>query len=171
MGSGVVRTRGATVCVAHPMTTMDSTPNQIAASPGDAAIGAEALLAVPDGDVTEAGLKRNIHVGLLYLASWLRGNGCVVIHDLIEDAATAEVSRALVWQWVRHRTALNDGRVVNRDMVEQMVGEELQAIRENIGDERYESGRFDTAAQILKRITTGDAFPAYMSLIGYEYID
>ncbi len=148
-----------------------TTPNQIEASPRDAAISAEDLLAVPGGDVTEAGLRRNIHVGLLYLASWLCGNGCVAIHNLIEDAATAEVSRALVWQWIQHRTALNDGRVVSRDLVEQIVAEELQVTRENIGNERYKSGRFDTAAEIFQRITTGDAFPAYMSLIGYEYLD
>jgi len=148
-----------------------TTPNQIQASPGNAAMSAEDLLTVPDGEVTEAGLRRNILVGVFYLASWLRGNGRVAIQNLIEDTGTAEVSRALVWQWVRHRTTLNDGRVVNRDMVEQMVAEELQVIRDNIGNERYESGRFDTAAEILQRITTGDGFPAYMSLIGYEYID
>ena len=147
------------------------TPNQIQESPDEVTVSAEDLLTVPDGDITEAGLRGNIHVGLLYLESWLRGNGSVTIGNLIEDAATAEISRSLVWQWIQHRTPLNNGRVVSQELVEQMIAEELQSIRENIGDKRYESGRFDTAAEILERITTGDGFPAFMSLIGYGYLD
>jgi malate synthase len=147
------------------------TPNQIQKSRDKQTVSATDLLTVPDGDITETGLQTNIHVGLLYLESWLRGNGCVAIHNLIEDTATAETSRSLVWQWVQHRTPLNDGRAVSRELVEQMIAEELQGIRENIGDKRYESGRFDTAAEILGRITTGDGFPPFMSLVGYDYLD
>jgi malate synthase len=146
-------------------------PNQIQEPPGDPFEKGEDLLSVPAGEITEDGLRHSIHVGLLYLSSWLRGTGSVAILNLIEDTATAEVSRSLIWQWVRHRALLDDGRVVSRELVEQLVADELQAIHENIGGERYQSGRFDTAAEILAKVTLADEFPAFMSTVGYAYID
>ncbi len=147
------------------------TPNQIHTVPRDVSVTASDLLTVPQGAITEKGLRTNINVGMLYLESWLRGNGCVPIYNLMEDAATAEISRSQVWQWIRHGAKLDDGRVVDRELVRRTIGEELQTIRENIGDETYRSGRFDTAARLFERMMTSDDFPEFMPLVAYGYID
>jgi malate synthase len=147
------------------------TPNQIHTHAADATVTAEDLLSVPDGPITEKGLRTNINVGMLYLESWLRGNGCVPIYNLMEDAATAEISRSQVWQWIRHGATLDDGRVVNRDLVQRTIAEELRSIRENIGEDTYWSGRFDTAAKLFEHMMTSDDFPEFMPLVAYGYID
>jgi malate synthase len=147
------------------------TPNQIHKSPNGLTISAEDLLSVPDGDITEAGLRHNINVGILYLEAWLGGNGCVPIYNLMEDAATAEISRSQVWQWVHHRASLSNGRLVTRELVQQTISQELQNIRENIGDERYQSSRFDTAACLFEQMMTSDDFPEFMPLVAYGHLD
>src|SRR6516225_9795828 len=121
-------------------------PNQIARKRQDVHVSAPDLLAVPQGTITEAGLRQNLNVGIGYIEAWLRGMGCVPLHSLMEDAATAEISRAQVWQWIRHGAKLEDGRTVDATRCGAMLDEELQKLRAAAGDEAYENGRFAAAA-------------------------
>src|SRR6202044_3820334 len=110
------------------------------------------LLKVPDGEITEAGLRWNIDVGIQYLESWLRGNGCVPIYNLMEDAATAEISRAQVWQWVRHHAKLSDGRTITKDLVSATLKEELEKLKTMLGESRFAGGKFELAAQLYEQM-------------------
>src|SRR5215510_6717565 len=129
------------------------------------------LLSVTKGEITEEGIRLNVDVGIQYLESWLRGNGCVPIYNLMEDAATAEICRTQVWQWVRHEARMNDGRAVTSQMVREIINEELEKIRTLLGSSRFDSGKFDLAARLVEQITTGPEFPEFMTLVAYEYID
>ncbi|MGH9659344.1 MAG: malate synthase A, partial [Bryobacteraceae bacterium] len=120
------------------------TPNQIGRKL-DVSVAPSDLVAVPEGDITEEGLRLNVNVGLQYLESWLRGNGCVPINNLMEDAATAEISRAQVWQWVRHGAKLKDGRVVTRELVRQTIAEEAG---------KFSGGKFPVAAKLFEEMMT-----------------
>src|SRR6266404_432482 len=117
-------------------------PNQIAVSRSEVAVTSRDLLSVPGGEITKAGLELNIDVGIQYLESWLGGNGCVPIYNLMEDAATAEISRTQVWQWVRHGAQLNDGRTVDDGMVRQTIPRQLEKIHALIGGARFDAGKF-----------------------------
>jgi malate synthase len=122
------------------------------------------LLTVPDGEITEAGLRINIDVGIQYLESWLRGVGCVPIYNLMEDAATAEISRSQVWQWVRHGAHLSNGRAVTRRLVESMIAEEL--------DKKHRTtGTFELAARLFTELMTGSEFPEFLTLVAYDYLE
>jgi malate synthase len=145
--------------------------NQISRKREDASITARDLLTVPEGDITEEGLRWNIDVGLQYLATWLGGNGCVPIYNLMEDAATAEICRAQVWQWVKHGAKLNDGRPVTAGLVRQAIAQELEKLRKQVGAERFESGRFTTASQIFEKMMTSAEFPEFLTLLAYDYLD
>ena len=142
--------------------------NQIAKARVDRPVFAKDLLEVPKGEITEKGLRWNIDVGFQYVWSWLRGNGCVPIYNLMEDAATAEISRAQVWQWVRHGARMSDGKVVTAELVKQIVRDraaELQA-KDAGGD-----GRLQQAAQILDGMMTGKEFPEFLTLRSYDLLD
>ncbi|HUY78041.1 MAG TPA: malate synthase A [Ktedonobacterales bacterium] len=148
------------------------TPNQIERLREDVQASAADLLAVPGGPITEAGLRSNISIGIQYLESWLGGNGCVPLYNLMEDAATAEISRAQVWQWIHHaRGVLNDGRKVTVELYRQLQGEELAKIRAALGDEAYDARRFALASQIFDTITTADTFVDFLTLPAYDYLD
>ena len=119
----------------------------------DVHVTAADLLAVPDGPITEAGLRNNINVGVRYLESWLRGTGCVPIYNLMEDAATAEISRAQVWQWIRHPSGvLDDGRKITVELFRAIMDEELAKIRADIGAEAYDHGKFPLARTIFDQV-------------------
>ena len=122
------------------------------------------LLTVPDGEITEAGLRTNVDVGIQYLESWLRGVGCVPIYNLMEDAATAEISRSQVWQWVRHGAHLSNGRAVTQALVESIIAEEMD--RKNLN-----GGQFDLAARLFNQLMTGSDFPEFLTLVAYEHLD
>ena len=147
------------------------TPNQIAVKRAEVQIAASDLLAVPEGEITEQGLRWNIDVGLRYLEAWLRGSGCVPIYNLMEDAATAEICRAQVWQWVRHGAALQDGRTVTKAMVLQACAEQLEKIRADIGAAAFDKSRFAEAARIFQPMVTEPEFPEFLTLPAYDYID
>src|SRR6202161_2295911 len=132
-------------------------PNQLERRP-QAKVTAEDLLAVPDGEITEAGLRWNIDVGLQYLEAWLRGIGCVPIYNLMEDAATAEICRAQVWQWVKHGAKLNDGRTVTADLVKRTIAD-------------VAGQQPSQAASIFEQMMTRADFPEFLTLVAYEYID
>ena len=140
------------------------TPNQISKKREAVNITAKDLLAVPTGTVTEAGLRWNIDVGLQYLEAWLRGVGCVPIYNLMEDAATAEICRAQVWQWVKYAAKLDDGRMVSAQMVNHVVDEQLAKTD-------HQTQSFTNAAKIFRQMMTGSEFQEFLTLPAYSFID
>jgi len=165
--------------VAHPglvavakeiFDTHMKTPNQIRFTRSDVTVTARDLIRVPEGPVTEKGLRININVGVLYLESWLRGSGCVPLYNLMEDAATAEISRAQVWQWVRHGAKMDDGRVVTRELVHKIQREELQRIRSDVGEAAWAAGRFETASKLFAGMMTDEEFAEFMPSLAYEFL-
>ena len=145
-------------------------PNQIGGSFDHPEITAADLLTVPTGPITEAGLRQNLDVGVRYLAAWLTGSGCVPIHHLMEDAATAEISRTQVWQQIRHGATLEDGRTVDEALFGVVFSEVLDAIRDQIGDEQYRDGRFELAAQLFEQLITSDRLEEFLTLPAYQHI-
>lgn len=134
-------------------------------------IKASDLLKRPEGDITEAGLRNNINVGIGYVESWIKGNGCVPLHNLMEDAATAEISRTQVWQWLKYGATLADGRTLTRELVLQIVDEELAAYKAQLGDEKFYQGRFAEAAGIVARMSTATKCADFLTLASYDYLD
>ena len=147
-------------------------PNQIDRKREDVEVSADQLLdfTVPGGSVTEAGLRNNVSVALQYLASWLDGNGAVAIFNLMEDAATAEISRSQVWQWQRNGIHLAEGPVVTADLVQEIEDEELEKIRASMGD-AYGRFRWDEARRLFETVALADAFDEFLTLPAYEKID
>ncbi len=146
--------------------------NQLDRLREDVTVSAADLLAIPPGSISEKGLRHNINVAIRYMAAWLGGNGCVPIYNLMEDAATAEISRAQIWQWIRHpRGELDDGRRITLEMFEQLRDEELASIRREAGDDVFTDGHFEHAAQLIDQITREDEFVDFLTLVAYEAID
>jgi malate synthase len=144
-------------------------PNQVSRQLDDVHVDAADLLAIPPGQITEAGLRNNVSVSLQYLAAWLSGNGCVPINNLMEDAATAEISRAQIWQWIRHpRGVLSDGRRVTATMFRDLLATEQARLRAELGDAAYGRGNFDAAARLLNEITTAERFSTFLTLAAYR---
>jgi malate synthase len=127
---------------------------------------------VPGSQITEAGVHTNINVGLLYLESWLQGNGAAAIYNLMEDTATAEISRSQLWQWIHSPEAkLNDGSPVDAAMYRDLGLEELDKIRDMLGEERFRAGRFEEARQIFDQLVTSEAFIDFLTKVGYDHLD
>ncbi len=150
---------------------MMPTSNNLGRLREDVAVSAADLLEVPDGRVTRAGLVNNIDVGIRYLAAWLGGNGCVPIHHLMEDAATAEISRAQLRQWVRHNACLEDGTRVTLARIRDEANAVLAEIRRETGDDDYRKGHFERAFAHLDRLTSASEFEPFLTLNAYEEID
>ncbi|MBL8379729.1 MAG: malate synthase A [Burkholderiales bacterium] len=150
-----------------------TTPNQIARRRDDVSVAATDLLAFgPEAPITEAGLRMNINVGIQYIGSWLGGNGCVPIFNLMEDAATAEISRSQIWQWIRSpKGVLDDGRKITREMVSAMTPEELPKIREYLGEAGWNAGKYEDAARMFERMCIEDDFVEFLTLPAYAAID
>ncbi|MBX9599399.1 MAG: malate synthase A [Bryobacteraceae bacterium] len=146
-------------------------PNQIHRKREDVRITRDDLLKVHAGTITEDGLRLNINVGIQYLESWLLGNGCVPIYNLMEDAATAEICRAQVWQWLRHKARLDDGRVVTPELVRQLADEEFDRILNQTSPEKFTCRRFAEAEELFEEIATAPQFPDFLTLEAYERID
>jgi malate synthase len=145
--------------------------NQIHRDRTDVRVSAADLLDVPQRPhISEAGVRKNINVGLQYLESWLRGNGCVPINHLMEDAATAEISRAQLWQWARHRARTIDDRVITVELVERMMTEELDKLRAALGEERFARSRFERAHQLFVRMIRADACPEFLTSLAYDLL-
>ncbi len=136
----------------------------------DVRVSAKDLLIVPEGTITERGLRHNLNVGVLYLEAWLRGVGCVPIYHLMEDAATAEISRAQVWQWRRHGARIAGGPVIDEALVERLLDEELAKIRSAVGEERIVAGRFEEAAALFRDLVLADEFTEFLTLPAYERV-
>ncbi|MGA9471926.1 MAG: malate synthase A [Terriglobales bacterium] len=143
-------------------------PNQIEKPRTNRPVSAKDLLEVPKGEITEKGLRWNVDVGLQYVWSWLRANGCVPIYNLMEDAATAEISRAQVWQWVRHGARMTDGKTVTADLVRQIVRERVAELQSK---DTSRDGRLQQAAQVLEGLMTAKEFPEFLTLASYDLLD
>jgi malate synthase len=165
--------------VAHPgliptarraFAEVSSAPNQLDRLREDVEVDAAQLIAPPSGHRTEDGLRLNVRVGIQYLEAWLGGNGCVPLYFLMEDAATAEISRAQVWQWRKHGAALDDGRIVDGDLIRRIVAEELQRIRAEIGDARFDGGRFELARDLFLELALADELADFLTLGAYAHI-
>ncbi len=127
---------------------------------------------VPEGVITRQGLVTNVAVGLRYLESWLRGQGCVPIFNLMEDAATAEISRAQIWQWMRHPAGrFEDATKITAPLVESMLDEELGRLRESLGPQAYAASRFDDAGRLFLEVSTADEFVEFLTLPAYEQLE
>ncbi len=145
-------------------------PNQTGRTLDNLVVTADDLLAVPQGKITEAGLRTNISVGIQYLEAWLRGNGCVPLYNLMEDAATAEISRAQVWQWLKHGVRLDDGRVIDRALFDVALTEVSETIKQELGEERFAGGRFDDAIALFAGLSTAEAFEEFLTLPAYPML-
>ncbi len=144
--------------------------NQLHVLRDDLHVTAADLLRAPEGTRTEAGLRHNVRVAMLYLESWLRGQGCVPIDNLMEDAATAEISRMQIWQWLHHGARLEDGRVVGRELVERVVDDEDCRLLTDVGEARFVAGRYREARDLFLRLTTEDEAVPFLTLPAYELL-
>ncbi|MFQ6005152.1 MAG: malate synthase A [Woeseia sp.] len=146
--------------------------NQLDRLRDDVRVSAADLLQVVKGKITERGLRDNIQIAVQYMAAWLGGNGCVPINHLMEDAATAEISRAQIWHWVHHETGvLDEGRNVTYELFRTLLAEELDRIRDTVGEELFSKAKFERAAQLLDKITAQDEFAPFLTSVAYEEID
>jgi malate synthase len=168
-GSWVAHPDLVPVCREVFDSVLGDAPNQLGKLREDVSVSAADLLAVDKtpGSVTEAGLRNNVSVGLQYLASWLGGTGAVAIFNLMEDAATAEISRSQVWQWLHNDVQLEGGPVVTPDLVDRVITEELATIRDASGD-AYDADRYDQAVSLFKEVALADDYADFLTLPAYE---
>ena len=145
-------------------------PNQLQRLREDVHVTAADLLQVPEGPVTDAGLRHNIRVGVQYVEAWLGGLGCVPLYNLMEDAATAEISRAQVWQWIRHGARTEDGTAITAQRFDRTLGEELAVIASEVGPERFRSGHFDAAGRLFGDMIKKPDFDEFLTLPAYDYL-
>ena len=137
----------------------------------DVDVTADDLLKVPSGKITETGVRANIRVGIQYVEAWLLGNGCVPLYHLMEDAATAEISRAQLWQWIHHEAILDDGSQITVHQFDEWLLEELEVIKSEIGEKRYDAGRFEDASALFTEMIKKDEFDEFLTLPAYNYIN
>jgi malate synthase len=169
--------------VAHPdvvevaMAAFDAVlgerPNQIERRRDDVEVGAAELLdlAATPGRVTEAGLRSNVSVGFQYISFWLGGRGAVGLNNLMEDAATAEIARTQVWQWIRNGTKLEDGTVVDRALVERLLDEETGRIRDEVGEETWAAGRPEETRRVFEEVALAEELPEFLTEVAYPHLD
>jgi malate synthase len=143
-------------------------PNQLSNLREDVKASPNDLLKVPSGSITEKGIRTNASVGVQYLAAWLEGKGSVPLYNLMEDAATAEICRSQLWQWIHHNAKLSDGRILSKDLVLSLLQEELNKLRNEFGQARYKEGKYDIAAPIFSRLLTENKFENFLTTVAYE---
>lgn len=145
-------------------------PNQINALVSGDHIGSGELLAVPNGTITTDGLRKNVNVALQYLEAWLGGTGAVPLYNLMEDAATAEICRAQVWQWIRHRETLNGGNTITTELVRSIIAEELGVIHSQIGTDRFNESHFKLASELFDQMVTAISFTDFLTVPAYDHL-
>jgi malate synthase A len=145
-------------------------PNQLHAKRDGARATAEELLAIPAGTRTQAGLRHSVRVAVQYLEAWLRGDGCVPIYGVMEDAATVEIARAQVWQWIHHGVALNDGTKVTSGVFRRILDDELERIRLEVGDATFARGKFEEARSLFVRMSTSEELADFLTLPAYDLL-
>lgn len=165
--------------VAHPglvKVAMDvfnenmTTKNQIHVSRGDIKISEADLVEMPKGTITEEGIRKNINVGILYLESWLRGNGAAALYNLMEDAATAEISRTQVWLWLHRNVKIEDGRNFNLSMYQSLKKEELEKIKNLVGESNFTNGKFTLAIELFDELVVSKEYKEFLTLSAYKHI-
>jgi malate synthase len=161
---------GLATVAREPFDAVMSGPNQLNVLRADVHVSARDLLEVPEGAITEAGLRNCIRVGVQYLESWLRGNGCVPLYHLMEDAATAEICRAQLWQWLHHGARTSDGAAVSVERFDRLLTAELDRIHEEVGAARLGGGVFPTAARLFEQMTKSETFDEFLTLPAYELL-
>jgi malate synthase len=144
--------------------------NQIDKKFEDYLISEENLLEIPKGTITENGVRKNINVGILYLESWLMGVGAAALYNLMEDAATAEISRTQIWQWLKNEAKLEDGKTLMPEMILTWQEEELEKIKDYVGEERFKNGKFTLATELFDDLILNDNFEEFLTLKAYQYI-
>lgn len=150
---------------------LGSAPNQLEVTRAeDAPITAADLLSPSPGQCTETGMRTNIRVALQYIAAWLSGKGCVPIYGLMEDAATAEIARTSIWQWIQHGKQLTNGKTVTKQLFRQYLAEEKAVVKQEIGTSAWEQGPFEAAAELLDELTTADTLTEFLTLPGYDQL-
>jgi malate synthase len=145
-------------------------PNQLDKMREDVSVTAADLIAVPEGPITEEGLRNDVRVGIQYIEAWLGGLGCVPLYNLMEDAATAEICRSQVWQWLRHEAKLDDGRPVEEALVREVIGEEMAKLKQVIGSDRYSGGHFKEAVELFLHVATPPQFADFLTLPVYQLL-
>jgi len=122
------------------------------------------------GIITEKGIRTNINIGILYIEAWLKGDGCVPLYNLMEDAATAEISRAQIWQWLKHEARTVDKKEITKEYFNQLLKEELEQIKITVGEENYNKGKFKEASGIFNTMSTSDEFEEFLTLPAYKLL-
>jgi malate synthase len=152
---------------------LNGAPNQLQHQREDVAVSAADLLnlAATPGQVTETGLRTNVSVGFQYVSFWLTGRGAAAINSLMEDAATAEISRSQIWQWVRHGVNLDDGSIVTPDLVRRVLDEETARIRQSVGEEVWKAGRPAETREVFERVALSPQLIEFLTLVAYEFLD
>jgi malate synthase len=145
-------------------------PNQLDKMREEVSVTAADLVAVPKGPITEEGLRNNVRVGIQYIEAWLGGLGCVPLYNLMEDAATAEICRSQVWQWLRHKAKLDDGRPVEESVVRAIISEEMAKLKQVLGADRYGSGHFEEAIELFLQVATPPEFIDFLTLPAYQRV-
>jgi malate synthase len=161
---------GLAAVAREPFDAVMHGPNQLGVLRADVHVSAADLLKVPEGEITEAGVRGCIRVGVQYLESWLRGNGCVPLYHLMEDAATAEICRAQLWQWLHHGARTSDGRAITVARFDALLTAELDHIHEEVGAARLAHGVFPSAARLFEQMTKSEAFDEFLTLPAYELL-
>jgi len=146
-------------------------PNQLSVLRAEVDVAAADLLRVPKGEITEGGLRNCIRVGVQYIEAWLRGSGCVPLYNLMEDAATAEICRAQLWQWLHHEARTSDGAPVTPGRFDRLLTEEIDRIHDEVGHGRLLNGVFPTAARLFEQMTKQDEFDEFLTLPAYDLLD
>jgi malate synthase len=146
-------------------------PNQLSVLREEVAVGPQDLLRVPQGQITEGGLRNCIRVGVQYIEAWLRGSGCVPLYNLMEDAATAEICRAQLWQWLHHGARTSDGAPVTAERFDRLLTEEIDRIHDEVGPGRLLNGVFPTAVRLFEQMTKQDEFDEFLTLPAYDLLD
>ncbi|MCP5115145.1 MAG: malate synthase A, partial [bacterium] len=151
---------------------LDGAPNQIARQRHDIEVAASDLLdiAVEGGRITESGVRQNVDVGIQYLAAWLSGNGAAAIYNLMEDAATAEISRSQIWQWVHVGASTDSGVKIDKPYVGRVADEEMERLRTELGDDAFVAGHFEMARTLFERVALADDFANFLTLPGYDML-
>jgi malate synthase len=144
--------------------------NQVDKPRGDVQVARDELLTVHTGERTEAGLRENVRVGVQYIEAWLQGRGAVPLYNLMEDAATAEISRAQIWQWMYHGAKLADGRTVTPDLFREICKDEMAKVREAIGPATYDGGRFKDAVRLFTEMSLAREFEEFLTLPAYRLV-
>jgi malate synthase len=146
------------------------TPNQLHIKRDDVQITKEDLVELPKGTVTEEGIRKNINVGILYIEAWLRGYGAVALYNLMEDAATAEISRTQIWQWLKNEVTLEDGRTFNIELYMTIFDEEVEKILIEVGEQNINNTKFELAIKLFDKLVLSEKFEEFLTESAYQYL-